>query len=101
MLYLKGYEMHLIKVNKIKTFCKLLFLPLPYPSKFGSVGAKKCTFMLQHCYEGMGDNFKGVIFFPKSLSKIVVYWQDKKFLWSKSAKIIIFRYNVKFLDSSI
>ena len=71
-LNLKGYEMHLFGIAKIKAFCKPVFLPGPHPSMLRVTRSTISCFNIVLGAWGM-ILLEGVNFFATILSKIVFH----------------------------
>ena len=56
-LNLKGYEMHLFGLARIKPVANRCFSPAPTLQCWGSIGDEEHNFMFQHCHGGAGDDF--------------------------------------------
>ena len=71
-LNLKGYEMHLFGLARLKPFAKRYSSPAPSLQCWGSIGDEENNFMFQQCHGGAGDDFTvRCSFFATLLSKIV------------------------------
>ena len=72
-LNLKGYEMHLFELARLKPFVNQYSSPAPSLQCWGLIGDKEHNFMFQHCHGGAGMILpKDVKFFATILSEIVV-----------------------------
>ena len=56
-LNLKGYEMHLFGLARLKPFTNRYSSPAPTLQCWGSIGDEEHNFMFQHCHGGAGDDF--------------------------------------------
>ena len=74
-LNLKGYEMHLLGLVRLKLFANRYSSPAPTLQCWGLIGDEEHKFMFQHCHSGAGDDFTVGCFFLQQfciLSKIEV-----------------------------
>ena len=56
-LNLKGYEMHVFGLARLKLVANRYFSPAPTLQCWGSIGDEEHNFMFQHCHGGAGDDF--------------------------------------------
>ena len=54
---LKGYEMHLSGLARLKPFANHYSSPAPALQCWGLIGNEEHNFMFQHCHGGAGDDF--------------------------------------------